>query len=211
MAKVKELSITNIDNVTKEKYVPTTSVDWGTGELIIKKNISFAEVIAFVDKVVGSCFVGEESTYRPELKDYLIRAATLLSYSNVRLPDDVSHQYDIVYKSGLYETVLNYIDSSQFGCIVEAINEKIGHLASVSKRENQKRFEELFSVVEALSGQINEMFGDVRAEDIDKIVGAITNNALDENKLVRAYMDIVSDEETEPEVVSKEEADVDEN
>ena len=112
--KIKKVSISQIDKVMKEVYVPATTVEWHGVEIVVKKSLTLEDMLKFVSDVVKTCTEQEAGGYMPELKDFAIRLNVVEMYSNVKLPDNVNHKYFILVNSGIVETILENININQY-------------------------------------------------------------------------------------------------
>ena len=82
------------------------------------------EMKAFVDGVVDASF-DDDGDYIPEFTDWLIRTNMIQLYTNVRMPQNIEKQYDILYRTDLYEQIAGLIDQRQYAKIMEAIEQKL--------------------------------------------------------------------------------------
>lgn len=189
MAKIKKVSITAFDKIVDESYVPSNSIEWHGIELIIKRTLSFSEMMTFVNKVVQTCFSEEDGTYLPEVRDFMINSCVLEMYGNFAIPSNIEHLYSLIYCSDAVQTVLGNVNRFQFDEIVDAIDRKIEYLAQSHIDTITKQAEALYASVENLQQQLADVFSGVKAEDMKKMIGAISNSQIDEEKLVAAYID----------------------
>lgn len=120
--KEKKISIASFDKVLKEQAVPNTTEHWFGNEVVIKHTISIAQMLAFVDNVVSSCF--HDEGYMPEVKDLLIKSNLLTRYANFTLPENLEHRYTLIYNTDAVAMVSKHISSAQFDEILRAIDEK---------------------------------------------------------------------------------------
>ncbi len=189
MAKNKKVSITAFDKIVDENYVPYNSIEWHGIELIIKRTLSFSEMMTFVNRVVQTCFSEEDGKYLPEVKDFMIRSCVLEMYGNFAIPSNIEHLYSLIYCSDAVQTVLGNINRIQFDEIADAIDRKIEYLAQSHIDTITKQAEALYASVENLQQQLAGVFSGVKAEDMKKMIGAISNGQIDEERLVAAYID----------------------
>lgn len=198
MAKnIKKVSITTMDKVVKEHFPQSATVEWCGNEVNIKRTLSVSEMLAFVDDVVSSCY--NDGEYLPEVKAYLIRRNVLTRYANFNLPDDLEHSYELVYATDAFEQVMANINDEQMDSILCAIDEKIDYLCNSNIAAVEKQAQDAVSALEDILGKAEEVFGNINPEDIIKIVGAVSEGRIDEEKLVKAYMDNKYDSQDEAE------------
>ena len=108
--KEKRISIASFDKVLKEQAVPNTTEHWFGNEVVIKHTISIAQMLAFVDNVVSSCF--HDEGYMPEVKDLLIKSNLLTRYANFTLPENLEHRYTLIYNTDAVAMVSKHISIS---------------------------------------------------------------------------------------------------
>lgn len=185
--KIKKISINALEKSIGDinQYVTT---EWHGLEIIIKKRLTLKEMMLFVDSVVKVCFTSDDNTYMPEIKDFAIRSNILEMYSNLTLPLDIAKKYNIIYDCDLVEIILENINRVQFGKMIEAIDEKIEHLANSNIKAITTQMNELYSSLAGMENKMKEIFGVLDKKDIDALLSAITNNKLDESKLMAAYI-----------------------
>lgn len=189
MAKTKKISIGTFDKIVKDTYTPTEVVEWNGTEVIIKRSLSFTEMITFVNNVVKTCFSSENGEYIPEVKDFIIKTCILDMYANFSLPDNIEHKYNLIYNSNAVQVVLNYINRQQFEEILQSIDDKIDHIAQANIEATTKQMNELYSSLNNLQSQFSEIFAGIKSEDMSGLLKAVSENKIDENKLVKAYVE----------------------
>lgn len=187
MSKNNMISISSMDKIMKN-IEESVTIDFYGEELIIKKYLSFDEMIKFVNEIVNGCFDGEQGIYMPEVKDFLTDINTVLYYSNVRLPEDIRHRYDILIKTDLVEIIKQSIDYGQYDSMMYAISEKIDSRLNINEQLFNNKISIAMSSIETLTNNIKDLFDGIDADDIKNLLNALNNNAFDEEKLVEAYM-----------------------
>lgn len=193
----KKISIGSLDKVIKENFVNKTTVEWRGLEVTLKHNLSFTEVLEFVNDVVMSCFQ-EKSGFMPEVMDFAIKSNILSKYTNFSLPDNLEHRYEIIYNSDAVDFVCQNINIQQLREITASIDRKISHLCNTNVMNIQKQMMELVSAFENMQQKTSDMFANFTPEDLTKIIGAIDEGGLNEEKIVRAYLE--QTKPAEPEV-----------
>lgn len=185
----KKISITAFENIMKETYTPTKTVEWNGVEVTIKNTLSFKEVLAFVDSVTKSCFTADQGAYLPEIKEFAIKCCILEMYGNFAMPSNVERKYDLVYCTDAISVVLEHINRSQLKEIVDAISDKIDNLAQANIEAVHRQMNEFYASFSNLQEQLSGIFDGIGAGEISKIAGAISGGQFDEAKLVQAYID----------------------
>lgn len=188
MAKTKKISINAFDKIVKETYTPTTTVEWHGQEIVVKRTLSFKEMMEFVDSVTKTCFTISTNTYMPEVKDFAVKSNILEKYANFTLPNNIEHRYELIYSSDAIETVLNYVSHQQFNEIMASIDAKINNLAQSNIEAMNKQMNELYTAFANLQSQMEGMFAGVNPDNFNALISAFGNGGLDEEKLVDAYL-----------------------
>ena len=179
-----KVSVASIEKVMKEHFRgdPKT-FDWYGVEIEYIENISMENMVALINEVVNSCF-DKDGDYVPEFKDFLIRALVMQMYSNVRLPQDIKKQYDILFGSDLFDVLVQHIDQTQYSSIVFTIDAKLAYRSSADVVMTRKTLSELIAQFKSYGEQLNQ----ISIEDLRSIAGAINAVDLDEEKLVDAVL-----------------------
>ena len=197
MAKIKRISVNAFEKVMKETYTPTDTFNWNGIEVTVKKNLSLKEMLEFVDSVVKSCFANDTNAYMPEIKDFAIKVCTLEKYANFTMPRSVESQYSLIYHTDAVEQVLGYVNHQQFNEICMAISRKVDNIAQANVEAVNKQMNELYNAFDNLQKNIASVFDGVNNEDIKAVTGALANGTIDEERLVRAYTQVTSEEASE--------------
>lgn len=192
----KKVSINSLDKVIKENFTNKASVEWHGLEVAIKHNLSFTEVLEFVNDVVMSCFQ-DDGDFVPEVMDFAIKSNILSKYANFSLPDKLEHRYEIIYNSDAVDFVCQNINMQQLREITASIDRKISYLCNTNVMNIQKQMMELVSAFEDMQQKTTDMFSNFTPDDLVKIMGAIDDGGLNEEKVVKAYLEQTKSTETE--------------
>lgn len=184
----KKVSITLFDKIAKEHFDNNTTIQWHDVEVKVKRSLSLMDVLAFVDDVVDSCF-HEQYGYMPEVKDFVIKTNILSRYANFSLPDNLEHRYQMVYFTDAVDTVCGAINTTQLQEIVDAIDEKIQLRCNTRIAEVQKRIDQVVEAIEDMGHKTEALFSGVTQDDMKTLMSAIAESGLDEQKIVKAYME----------------------
>ena len=203
MAKTKKISINTFDEIVKSTYTADEVVMWHDTEITIKKTLSLKEMMTFVTGVSKSCFTVDDGTYIPEVKDFVIKSYIIDMYTNLSLPDNSEHKYNLIYCSDIIETVLQHINGQQFNEICLAIKEKVDNIAQANIEMVHRQLNELYTSFSALQDKLAGVFSGVNEDDVSKLVGAISDGKFDENKIVKAYMNQTKVKQKAKKVVDK--------
>ena len=184
-----KISINTFDKILKTTYSNEEIIRWNDLDITINKTLSFKDVLSFVDSVSKSCFTDDNGTYLPEVKDFAIKCCILERYANFSLPQNIEHKYQLIYCTDAVDVVIKYINKTQLEEIISAINDKVDNIAQANIEAINRQMNELYSTFGNLEKQITEMFSGINKDDMTKLVGAISNSNLDEEKLVKAYIE----------------------
>lgn len=163
-------------------------IEWNGNEIKIMRRLSMDEFLQMVS-VVSSSVVTEEQGYQPELKDFYTRVATLLFYTDIELPESLEDQFHLVFATDIISCITPYIDQAQYMMIIDSIDRKVDYLKTINIRKFESSINEVVSGLTNVAETIGNMFDGVSADDINKMVGAITDMKFDENKLMQAYLE----------------------
>lgn len=183
----KKVSISAVDNIIDERFLNIVTEQWYDVEVKMRRSLPFTEVLAFVDDVVQSCFQ-RNGAYVPEVLDFAIKSNIISKYTNVSMPDNLEHRYAILYNSDLVDFVCQHINMQQLQEMVNSINRKLAYMCDTNTVSVQNRLNDLISAFETMQEKTEAMFGDVTPDDMTRLVGAIGDGALTEEKIVEAYM-----------------------
>lgn len=183
----KKVSINAVDNIISERFANITSEQWYDVEVKIKRSLSFTEMLAFVNDAVQSCFQ-KNGAYVPEVLDFAVKSNLISKYTNISMPDNLEHRYAILYNTDLADFVCKHINMQQFHEIVGSINRKLSYMCNTNTVAVQNRLNDLISAFETMQEKTEAMFSDVTPDDITRLVGAVGDGALTEEKIVEAYM-----------------------
>lgn len=185
--KEKKISIRAMDEVLRRNYQPVVQDEWNDVEVTIKRTLSFKEMLEFVNDVVMSCF-REDGSFMPEVRDFVMRSNILTRYANFSLPDNLEHRYELVYCTDAEELVRRYINEMQINEIERAIDRKLQELCRSNAIGIQRQMSQLLANLDEAQQKAEQMIGSVTKEDLEKLIMAIGNGVVDEEKLVQAYM-----------------------
>lgn len=187
--KIKKISINDFKKAIRDNYASDKTVEWNGLQVVIKKKLNLTEMLVFVENVAASCFSEDKTTYNPELKDCAVRAAVIELYTNISLPFNVHKKYDLLYGSDIFQVVIENIDTAQFNDMMNAIDEKIENTVNTNLSLITKQVNDLYASLENIQQQLTSTFADIGADDVKNIVAAISNGGIDEEKLMKAYIE----------------------
>lgn len=185
--KIKRISVNAMDEILK-RFENTETVQWNGMEVIITRNLSLEDMLAFADSVVKSCFDQTTGAYMPEVKDFVVRINVMERYANFTMPSKAERQYDIVMQSGAYEMILDHINMAQFGELMRAIDAKLQNAADANVQMVFKQFNDVVTAFEGLQEKVGALFSGVDPADIGNLMSAMSEHGIDEEKVVQAYI-----------------------
>lgn len=113
----------SVEQLRKIGSAPASrTVMWHGIAVTVRTLLPFSETVQFVGSVLASCYDKSHDRFVPEMKDFAIRANTVLRYACVELPDDFEEQYALLYTTDIYDFVLSVINRPQLDSILETIN-----------------------------------------------------------------------------------------
>lgn len=199
--KMKKISISQMDKVMKSLGNTEATFEWNGVTVVVKTLLSFQEMMEFAGRVKANCFVDGE--YLPEVRDFAIRDCIVDMYSNIRLPDNIEHKYEILYRTDICQEIVKYVNSDQYEQLLVAIDDKIT-AASESNTEGLRiRIEEIAHELDNMVTEAGALFDGIDKSDIETIFEAVKSSGkIDEEKIARAYMDAAK-EQRDAESVSR--------
>ena len=185
---MKMISIEKMDEIMNDYFPTEETVDFHGEELTVQKRIPFALVCEMVKKVADACF-DDNGEFSPEVRDFALRLCCVEAYTNVRLPEDnVEHQYEIVGRTDLWSIMLRVIDSDQMDEINNAIQDRIDARLDANRAAFEHDVNRMLDAVNEVGKQVSDLFNNVSTEDIQKLVGALGEHGVDEEKIVQAVV-----------------------
>ena len=186
MAKAKKISINAFEKVVKENYENTITKEWHGIPVTITRTISFEDVASLVAEVATNCFLSD-GTYIPEAMHALLDCGVVERYTNISLPSNLSHRYELVMKSGIMYFLMPEINSNQYNDIVVAIRDKMEYLCDSNTAEFNRAVEKMTEFMNDVQEKTTKMFGDISSDDIQNVLGVIGNDRDIERRVVEEY------------------------
>ena len=190
----KKISVNTFEKVAKEHFGNEVIVDWYGVEVTVTPTISAVEMMNFVDDVVESAFL-EALGYMPEVFDFVVRCNVLTRYANFSLPGNIEKRYELVYGTDAFETVVQKVNPGQYDEIVRAAKEKIEYKLDTSAAAVTRDAERMIDTFGDIQNQFESLFSGLSGDDIKKMVSAIGDKSVDEERLVKAYLEQTSGRE----------------
>ena len=184
MAKKKEVA-NNEQSVVKE--TPDTQA---THEVTIRKTISFSEMMAFVESVVSSCFLGENGEYSPEARHITTYANLVKRYTDMELPDTTNEIYRVIHETGIVRTILENIDREQFDEIEYIISEKVKYLNLVHTNEIMSSMRKMQEQVQKVADAVSGLLDDSVKEDLMLAIQNLSASGITKEDIVKSVLEI---------------------
>lgn len=186
-----KISINALEKAIEQiDYTPYKTYEWNGLSIEVKSQLTLEDMLSFVEAVVSSC-VNDDGEYYPQLKQSLIIAETITSYTNITLPTNFKNKYAMVNLLVGYTDLMEYIKESinqdQYYEMLDSIDCLIDYKLRNNTEAIDKKTAEVMSTLEDLNQNIDDLFGDLSHEDIHNAMAAISNGTIDEEKLVNAY------------------------
>lgn len=162
---------------------------WAGLEVEVKRFLTMEETFDFTNTVFETCFRQSDSSYRPEVKDFIVRSCILDFYTNVEVPDDLKDRYDMVYRYGVIPEVMKYIDQTQFNAIMAAIDCKIEDKLNTNVERIERDIAEVGRIIDEVKVQFNGIFDGIDNETIRQIAAAIANMNIDPAVLAKSVVE----------------------
>lgn len=199
--KMKKVSISQMDKIVKGLGNTEATFEWNGIEVVVKTLLSFQEMMEFAGRVKANCFVDGE--YLPEVRDFAIRDCIVDMYSNIRLPDNIEHKYEILYRTDICQEIVKYVNSDQYEQLLVAIDDKITAASESNTEGLRLRIEEIAHELDNMVTEAGALFDGIDKSDIETIFEAVKSSGkIDEEKIARAYMDAAK-EQRDAESVSR--------
>lgn len=193
MAKKEEkVSVSKIDDIIKEQYNGSVTgevdVDWYGLTIKVKFPPTLSDTIQIADDVASGCFL-DDDRYVPEIKEFLFRRAIVERCTNLRLPQNIEKQYELLMGTDLFDALGEVYDDDQLDAMMEPIDDKIDHMRDMQLATERARLNELIAQFKQIGENIESLFGGVTNDDLRGLIGAIGKSGVDEEKLMSQYLE----------------------
>ena len=118
------ITILSENDLLKKAALPlqkTKEVAWRGLKVTVKNCLPLQEYLALTDRILKDASDGNGNILY-ELLDFSLRVNIIATYLFVDLPKDAQKLYDIVYRTDLYDLVINSVDTDQVHQLLKAIN-----------------------------------------------------------------------------------------
>lgn len=186
--KIKKISVNKLEEAMSNCESDVSKMEWNGLEITVKRSIGFQDMLQLYKRVVDNCFSSDTNEYLPSVKHFLIKAGIIEYYTNLTMPKNIKTQYDIVYKYGLFEALLEKINMHQVDEIIEAIDSKLDALVRTNEGLVTAKFNQLMDSMDGIVENVTGLFSGISNDDITGLARAISNNSITEEGLARAFL-----------------------
>ena len=190
---VKKISISAIDKVLKNtEYNDTEVIQWNGLDIVVKKRLSLSELAGFAASVAGNCVSKDAGEYRPEFYDFLIANNIIEYYTNISMPEDAEKRYAMICAiRPLISEILTNIDKEQYGNLINAIDLKVAYIANSNIDAALRKVNDAYESLNEFVKSTAEMIEGVDPELLNNFITSVSENGIDEGKLMSAYLSSV--------------------
>lgn len=164
------------------------TIDWEDTKVEIKRFLPMADAMGYINDVVAGC-LADNGEYYPEALDFMRRRELINRYTNFSLPEDTAAEYRILYGTELYDMVYEMIECDQLDVLWTAINTRIDMIKNDKRSAIERQLADMYAAMKSLSDVLSETVGEVNGEQISDFIKVLSNNQMDEKKVVSALLD----------------------
>lgn len=155
--------------------------EWNGLNITVKKFLSLKEFVQFVKICTDACINQNTNAYVPEAKDIAIKSLAVQFYTNITLPENMEKQYDLICRSHIFDEILRFADSEQFGVLTGVIDEKIAYLVKANAAAAEKKVNDICGELSALRKQFEAVFGGVSWDGIKNLTAALSETQMSDD------------------------------
>lgn len=119
MEKAKRVSVEQLRSHNKPVC---RTILWHGNAVTIRTLLPIKEVTLFVNSVMEGCYDIPHNAFIPEMMDFAFRVNVVTRYACVDLPTDIEEQYEIIYNTDIFDTIVASINVAQLQSIRDTIN-----------------------------------------------------------------------------------------
>ena len=187
MARKKINKISKIQEIANSIAYESGMIEWNGIEITIKTELNMNECIEFEKIASENCF-SELGEYLPEMLEFTVGIATVLTYTDLELPDNIEDKYKIIMCTDLVDSIAAYINKEQYGRLMSCLDERIEYKITSHIDTIRRQVDELYLNAESLFSRISEIFEGINPEDLRTMISAVGANGVDEEKILKAYL-----------------------
>ena len=139
-------------------------------EVAVKPRLPLSERMAFVKSVIDGLVDIENGNIRYALKDFAITSHTISYFTNIRLPEALEKQDELICNTGIIDKILSHtsFDSNNYNSLLAAIDVQLKFEAEKLQNQFKQKTEVYLEQVKTEAGQIINEFNKF-AETFQKI------------------------------------------
>lgn len=181
------ISFEKIEEAMNDHFPLTDTIDWHSIEIEVTGCIPFAAASKLIQDVADACFT-DGGDYMPEVMSFALRAGVIGLYTNIEMPTDADAMNRLLFGTDLWDRVTLVIDEDQLGMIEQSINRRIKARLDTNKASFERGVNEVLAGLQQLGEQFNAVMADVEPGDLKRMIEAIGEDGIDEEKIVRAVV-----------------------
>ena len=112
-------------------------------------------------------------------------------FANFSLPSNIEKRYELVSAFDGWDGILERIDEDQYDEIRDGIEEKIEYEKQNRAGSAAKQVNEVYAVLSNLSDKFGSLMNGVTDEDIHNVISTLGSGAIDEEKMLKAYTELM--------------------
>lgn len=171
------------------------TINWCGYEVSVKRFVSLADTMHFVDGVVSGCFAEADGDYMPEVRDFFFRCSLVEFYTNVSLPENVEEKNAIVYGTDIVDLVMQNIDKGQLRAIMDSIEKKVNYLVNTNIKKLEDEVSGVVEKVVPMFGQLQEIISDVNGDELSRFIHVVSAMSADDKMRIVQAIDEASKQE----------------
>lgn len=147
-----KVSVGNLERYYNAEKAGTKTITVNVGttgetfDVVVTPTLSFADAVDFVNSVKDTMFQSDGG-YRAVLREFAIRHVTMVRFTNVRLPKDVTKEYEILFGTDLYKMVVDAIDADFYGMLIDAVDDQVGYEIEMTMSDARKEVADAVKVL----------------------------------------------------------------
>ena len=183
----KRIAFDNITEIMNDYYPETDTVEWRGVEITVRRIIPIEWMSEIVKRVENSCF-SDDGEFTPETMEFGIRVCVIAAYTNIDIPLDMELQNRLVFGTDLWDAVVPAISGTQLQEIYSCSMRRVQARTEANRAEFEHEIKKATDMIAELGEKIGDMFNDITPEDVKKMIAAIGENGIDEDRLVQAVV-----------------------
>ncbi len=188
MDEMKRITIENMAEVISDRFPNEQHISYYGNDLVVLRVIPFYAVKALVTSISDACFDKDTGEYIPENRDFATRLCIVGAYTNVDVPEDTESQYAMLYGSDLIDHVYAAISNDQLDTIIRSVTERCKDRSDARAAAMEREFNSFMDSANQFLNSIAGLFDGVSQDDLKKMISAIGEGGIDEEKIVKAVV-----------------------